>query len=90
MCGDVAFFAVKFFVMDELIIQTNITHSDYKTLYPLFTFVVSKEKEKLKSFAVDIKITANFTENIPANTRAFLHLHYQARGCHSNKLSVVY
>ena len=57
--------------MDELITQSNITSSDYKTLYPLFTFDVSKEKDKLKSSVVDIQIKANFTENGPADTTAF-------------------
>ena len=47
--GDAALFAVKFFSMDELITQSNITPSDYETLYHLFTFDVSKQKEKLKS-----------------------------------------
>ena len=42
--GDAAFFGVKFIGMDELITQSNITFSDYKTLYPLFTFDVSKQK----------------------------------------------
>ena len=42
--GDAALFGVKFFGTDELITQTNITPSDYKTLYPLFTFDVSKQK----------------------------------------------
>ena len=69
--GHEALFAVKFFGMDELITQTNITPSDYKTLYSLFTFDVSKPKEKLKSSVVDIQIKANFTENVPTNTRAF-------------------
>ena len=40
--GDAAVFGVKFFGKDELITQSNITPSDYKTLYPLFTFDVSK------------------------------------------------
>ena len=71
MYGDAALFGVKFFGMDELITQSNITPSHYKTLYPLFTFQVSKENEKLKSSGVDIQIKANFTENVPANTRAF-------------------
>ena len=57
--------------MNELITQSNITPSDYKTLYPLFTFDVSKQKEKHKSSVVDIQIKANFTENVPDNTRAF-------------------
>ena len=72
--GDTALFGVKFLGMDELISQFNITPSDYKTLYPLFTFDVSKEKEKLNSSVVDIKIKANFTVNVPANTRAFKNL----------------
>ena len=69
--GDTALFVVKFLGMDELITESNITPSDDKTLYPLFTFDVSKEKEKLKSSVVDIQIKANFTENVLANTREF-------------------
>ena len=71
MYGDADSFEVKFFDMDGLITQSNITPGDYKTLYPIFTFDVSKQKEKLKSSVVDIQIKANFTENVPANTRAF-------------------
>ena len=91
--GDAALFAVKFFGMDELITKSNITLSDYKTLYTLFTFDVSKQKEKLKSSVVDIQIKANFTENVPANTRAFAHvtsdkmLSFQSD---DNKMSVIY
>ena len=43
--GDAALFLVNFFGMDELITQSNITHSDYKTLYPLFTFDVRSRKK---------------------------------------------
>ena len=91
--GDAALFGVKFFGMDELITQSNITPSDYKTLYPLFTFDVSKQKEKLKSSVVDIQIKANFIENVTANTRAFAlvisdkMLSFQSDG---NKMSVIY
>ena len=76
-----------------MITQSNITPSDYKTLYPLFTFDVRKKKEKLKSSVVDIQIKANFTENVPANTRAFAlvnsdkRLSFQSDG---NKMSVIY
>ena len=91
--GDAALFGVKFFGTDELISQSNITPSDYNTLYPLFTFDVSKEMEKLKSSVVDIQIKANFTENVSANTRAFSlvisdkTLSFQSDG---NKMSVIY
>ena len=47
--GDSALFGVKFFGMDKLITQSNITPSDYKILHPIFTFDVSKQKEKLKN-----------------------------------------
>ena len=59
--GDAALFGVNFFGIDELITQSNITPSDYKTLYPPFTFDVSKQKEKLKSSVVSFQIKANFT-----------------------------
>ena len=93
MYGDTALFGVKFFGMDELITQSNITRSDYKTLYHLFTFDVSKQKEKLKSPVVDIQIKANYTENVSANKRAFAlvisekMLLFQSDG---NKMSVIY
>ena len=54
MYGDAALFGVKFFGKDELITQSNIIPSEYKTLYPLFTFDVSNEKEKFKSSAIYI------------------------------------
>ena len=79
--------------MDELITQSNITSNDYKILYPLFTFDVSKQKEELKPSAVDIQIKANFTQNGPANSTACAlvisdkMLSFQSRG---NKMSVVY
>ena len=79
--------------MDELITQSNITPSDYKTLYSIFTFAVSKQKEKLKSSVVDIQIKANFTEKFPANTSALAlvisdkMLSFQSDG---NKMSVIY
>ena len=93
MYGDAALFGVKFFGMDELVTQSNITPSDYQTLYPLFTFDVSKQKEKLKSSVVYVHMKANFTQNIPANTRAFSLvisdkiLSLQSDG---NKMSVIY
>ena len=78
--GDAALFGVKFFAMDELITQFNITPSDYKTLYPLFTFDVSKQKEKLKSSVVDIQISSKM---FPP-TQEHLHWLFQIRCCHSN------
>ena len=92
MYGDASLFGVKFFGIDKLITQSNITSRDYKTLYPLFTFDVSKQNAKLKTSVVDIQIKANFTKNVPANTRAFALVisdkmsSFQSDG---NKMSVI-
>ena len=43
--GVAAFFGVKFFGTNELITQSKTTPGDHKTLYPLFTFDVHKQKE---------------------------------------------
>ena len=46
--GDAAEFRSKFFNMDELLSSPNINPSEYRNLYPLFLFDVSKQSEKLK------------------------------------------
>ena len=93
MYGDATLSGVKFFGTDELTTQSNITPIDYRTHYPLFTFHLSKEKEKLKFSIFDIQIKKNFTDNDHANTRAFalvisdMMLSFQSD---ENKMSVVY
>ena len=58
--GDAALFRSKFFNMDELVSNPNISPSDYKDLYPLFLFDVSKQSERLKYSVTDIQIKAFF------------------------------
>ena len=70
MYGDAALSAVKFFHMDELMTQSTVTPSDYKTLYPLFTLDDGNVKEKLKFSVVDIQLKANFTENVHAHKKS--------------------
>ena len=69
--GDVAEFRSKFFNMDELVSSPNITPSDYRELYPLFLFDVSKQSEKLKYSTTDIHIKMHFSMGVPANTQAY-------------------
>ena len=69
--GDAAEFRSKFFNMDELVSNPNITPSDYRNLYPLFLFDVSKQSQKLKYSTTDIQIKMHFTANVPANTHAY-------------------
>ena len=57
--------------MDELVSNPNITPSDYKDLFPIFVFDVSRQSEKLKNSVTDMQVKAYFNENVPANTEAF-------------------
>jgi hypothetical protein len=90
--ADAAAFRSKFYSMDELVSNSNISPSDYKTLYPLFVFDVSKQDEKLKQSVSNIQIRANFDQNAPAGTVAFAVLisdrllSFQSDG---NKFSVI-
>ena len=91
--GDAAEFRSKFFNMDELVSNPNITPLDYKDLYPLFLFDVSKQSEKLKYSTTDIQIKMHFSENPPADVHAYgviisdRLINFQSDG---NKFSVVF
>jgi len=69
--GDAAAFRTKFYNAEELISSPNITPADYKELFPMFIFDVTKQSEKLKNSVTDIQIKAQFSENVAANTEAF-------------------
>ena len=45
--GDAAAFRTKFYNVEELISSPNITPADYKELFPMFVFDVTKQREKL-------------------------------------------
>ena len=77
--GDAALFRKKFFNMDELISNSGIDPINYKNLFPLYVFDVTKQSEKLKTSVSDIHIKAFFNNppanvggnNPPANTMAY-------------------
>ena len=86
--GDVAEFRAKFFNMDELVSSPNITPADYRTLYPLFLFDVSKQSKKIKYSTTNIHVKMHFSMGIPANTEAYaVIINFQSDG---NKFSVVF
>lgn len=64
-------FSEKFYGMNDLITHSNITPSDYKDLFPLMVFDLSKQSERLKSSVVDVQIKALFNTAVPAETEAF-------------------
>ena len=61
--GDAASFRSKFFNMNELISNPNFTPTEYKELYPLFVFDVSKQSERLQYSMTDIQIHIDFEPN---------------------------
>ena len=69
--GDAAAFRTKFCNIEELISSPNITPADYKELFPMFVFDMTKQSEKLNNFATDIQTKAQFSANVPENTEAF-------------------
>ena len=91
--GDVTNFRSKFFNMDELISNPNINPSDYKDLYSLFLFDVSKQSEKLKYSTTDIQVKMFFRGDIPVGVQVYgviisdRLINFQSDG---NKFSVVF
>ena len=68
---DATTFSEKFYGMNDLITQSNIAPADYKELFPLMVFDLSKQCERLKSSIVDVQIKATFNAAVPAGTEAF-------------------
>ncbi|XP_065645836.1 uncharacterized protein LOC136076291 [Hydra vulgaris] len=68
---DASMFKERFYGMNEMIANSNITPSNYKDLYPIFVFDVSKQSEKLKSATVQLQVKAFFNTTVPANTQAY-------------------
>ena len=75
--GDASLFRKKFFNMDELVSNPGIDPNNYKHIYPLYLFDVSKQSEKLKTSVSDIHIKASFGDapgggnNPPVDTIAY-------------------
>ena len=91
--GDVAEFRSKFFNINELISNPCISAYEYKNLYPLFLFDVSKQSERLKYSTTDIQVKVSFNGNPNAGTEGYAVIisdrliNFQSDG---NKMSVVF
>ena len=78
--------------MDELISNPNINPSDYKELYNLFLFDVSKQSEKLKRSTTDIQVKMFFRTDVPIGVQVYgviisdRLINFQSDG---NKFSIV-
>ena len=61
--GDSSTFRKKFYNMDELVSNHNINPVDYRNLYPIFVFDVTRQSEKLKTAVSDIHVKMRFNAN---------------------------
>ncbi|XP_065680597.1 uncharacterized protein LOC136094538 [Hydra vulgaris] len=64
-------FAEDYYNMSNLISLCSITPLDYRDLYPIMYFDVSKQSERMKDSTVDIRLKAEFNTPVPANTVIF-------------------
>nr|XP_047138238.1 uncharacterized protein LOC124814492 [Hydra vulgaris] len=64
-------FAEDYYNMSNLISLCSITPLDYRDLYPIMYFDVSKQSERMKDSTVDIRLKAEFNTPVPANTIIF-------------------
>ena len=86
-------FKHSFYGVEKMVSDCSIDADDFKNLFPLFVFNVSRQMDKLKASVVDISIRMEFGVAIPAATNAFAltisdrKLKFQSSG---NKFSVVF
>ena len=90
---DAVDFRQNFYDLDKIFNLSNIDPLQYKTLFPLFVFDVSKQSEKLKDSVTDIQIKMKLKKNVPKKTKAYAVvisdrlLKFQSNG---NKMDVIF
>ena len=86
-------FRKKFYGIDPIISSTGVGPMEYKTMYPIFCFDVSKQSERLKSGVTDITLHCRFGANVTTGTVAHVliisdrKLKFKSDG---EKLSVIF
>ena len=64
-------FKQSFHGIDQIVSSSGIDADEFKSLFPLYVFDVSKQVEKLQTSVVDISVKMTFNANVNANTHAF-------------------
>ena len=86
-------FKQSFYGIDQIVSSSGIDADEFKNLFPLYVFDVSKQVEKLNTSVVDISVKMSFNANVAENTHAFAlvisdrKLKFQAQG---KRMSVVF
>ena len=64
-------FVKQYYGVDRMVSSTSVDALDYKNLFPLFYFDVTRQSERLNQSIVDISVQMNFSANIPNATKAY-------------------
>ena len=64
-------FKRDYYGLDPIFDCSAISPHQYKDLFPIFVFNVSRQSERLASGVVDMTVEMKFGENIQANTKAY-------------------
>ena len=64
-------FASRCYGIDNLLAGRHVHLAAYEALYPIHVFDVSKQSERLAEGVVDFTVKIEFSENVPANTKAY-------------------
>ena len=86
-------FVRQYYGVDRMVSSTSVDALDYKNLFPLYFFDVTKQSERLNQGVVDISVQMNFSANAAANTKAYAllisdrYIKFQSDG---RKMSVVF
>ena len=64
-------FKQSFYGVEKMVSDCSIDGDDFKNLFPLFVFNVSRQMDKLKASVVDVSIRMDFDVAVVANTNAY-------------------
>lgn len=68
---ELADFPQKYYGLDSLVSNITMDPIQYKDLFPIFVFDVSRQSERLQQGVVDITVEMMFSANVAANTVAY-------------------
>ena len=64
-------FACRYYGIDNLLAGSGVSPPEFKSLYLIHVFDVSKQSERLTENVVDLIVVMKFSANVPANTQAY-------------------
>jgi len=64
-------FKEQYYGFSSLVGGSQVNYPAFRSLFPIIVFDVRRQSEVLKTGSIDISLNFNFTDIVPANTRAY-------------------